>query len=166
MSTQAARRAQVLPGVFSKDEVVRLGRQVIDAEASALSGIAEKLNSSFFQAVELLHSLRGNLIVTGMGKAGLIGQKLVATFASTGTRAHFLHPAEAIHGDLGRVHQGDVVVVLSQSGETGESLGLLPAGDEGGWFQEFEFTSGVALGTNCWLRTGQEDFSDETALAS
>ncbi|MCA9230018.1 MAG: KpsF/GutQ family sugar-phosphate isomerase [Planctomycetales bacterium] len=127
MSTCAARRA--LPSVtkFSSKEIINLGREVMLAEASALSQVAEKLDANFCAAVELLQALQGNLIVTGMGKAGLIGQKLAATFASTGTRAHFLHPAEAIHGDLGRVHRGDLVLVLSQSGETGEVLGLLPA---------------------------------------
>ncbi|MCA9238581.1 MAG: SIS domain-containing protein, partial [Planctomycetales bacterium] len=123
MSTCAARRA--LPSVtkFSSKEIINLGREVMLAEASALSQVAEKLDANFCAAVELLQALQGNLIVTGMGKAGLIGQKLAATFASTGTRAHFLHPAEAIHGDLGRVHRGDLVLVLSQSGETGEVLG-------------------------------------------
>ena len=73
----------------------------------------------------MIYRLEGDLIITGMGKAGHIGQKLAATFASTGTRAHFLHPAEAIHGDLGRVRPGDVVLALSQSGETSEVVGLL-----------------------------------------
>src|SRR4029079_570090 len=69
----------------------------------------------------------GCVIVTGIGKAGMIGQKLTATFASTGARAHFLHPAEAFHGDLGRIHRDDLVLALSQSGETSEVLQLLPA---------------------------------------
>jgi arabinose-5-phosphate isomerase len=92
-----------------------------------LEGIAERLDGSFCQAVELVRTLRGCVIVTGIGKAGMIGQKLTATFASTGARSHFLHPAEAFHGDLGRVHSDDVVLALSQSGETNEVLQLLPA---------------------------------------
>ncbi len=124
MSTEAARTTQ--PS-FSEEEVLRLGREVVEAEATVLSQLVTKLDGSFFSAVQQLHRLQGNLIVTGMGKAGLIGQKLAATFASTGTRAHFLHPAEAFHGDLGRVHPGDLVLVLSQSGETGEVVQLLPA---------------------------------------
>ena len=111
----------------TKDEVLRLGREVVGVESRAIAGLVHKLDDNFYQAVCLLRQLRGSLIVTGMGKAGLIGQKLAATFTSTGTRAHFLHPAEARHGDLGRVRQGDVVLVLSQSGETGEVVGLLPS---------------------------------------
>ncbi len=127
MSTNAARHEQPSPNAHSPKEVLRLGREVIHAEAKALLLLAETLDASFFNAIDLLQRLQGNLIVTGMGKAGLIGQKLTATFASTGTRAHFLHPAEAIHGDLGRVHSDDVVLMLSQSGETNEVIGLLPA---------------------------------------
>ena len=108
-------------------EVLQLGREVLAAETRALASLVNRLGGSFSCAIHLLHNMRGNLIVTGMGKAGLIAQKLVATFASTGTRSHFLHPAEAFHGDLGRVHEGDVVLVLSQSGETGEVVQLLPS---------------------------------------
>ncbi len=121
----ARRRPAAEP--LTESEVLRLGREIIRTEAQALEQLSGQIDSQFFRAVELLHGLRGNLIVTGMGKAGIIGQKLVATFASTGTRAHFLHPAEAFHGDLGRVHRGDVVLVLSQSGETGEVVQLLPS---------------------------------------
>ncbi len=127
MSTNAAQHAHLPALEFTEQEIIRLGREVITAEATTLAEQGEKLDVSFCHAVELLRGLQGNLIATGMGKAGLIGQKLVATFASTGTRAHFLHPAEAIHGDLGRVHRTDVVLVLSQSGETAEVVGLLPA---------------------------------------
>ena len=108
-------------------ETTRLGREVISSEAKAISDLVAKIDTTFHRAVCLLHQLRGNLIVSGMGKAGHIAKKLAATFASTGTRAYFLHPAEAIHGDLGRVHSGDVVLVLSQSGETSEIVDLLPA---------------------------------------
>ncbi|MGI9428459.1 MAG: KpsF/GutQ family sugar-phosphate isomerase [Bythopirellula sp.] len=108
-------------------ETIQLGREILAAETRALAGLIPRLGPSFAEAVHQLHELRGNLIITGMGKAGLIAQKLAATFASTGTRAHFLHPAEAFHGDLGRVQNGDVVLVLSQSGETGEVTQLLPS---------------------------------------
>jgi len=127
MRTHAVQHAQPTTTDFTEQETIRLGREVLAAEAAALLVLGEKLDTHFFRAVQLLRTVKGNLLVTGMGKAGLIGQKLVATFASTGTRAHFLHPAEAIHGDLGRVHRDDVVLVLSQSGETGEVVGLLPA---------------------------------------
>jgi arabinose-5-phosphate isomerase len=108
-------------------EALAYGREVIRAEARALEGIAERLDQSFLDAVALIGACRGAVMVTGIGKAGLIGQKLTATFASTGARAHFLHPAEAFHGDLGRVHADDVVLALSQSGESSEVVQLLPA---------------------------------------
>ena len=85
-------------------ELLREARRVIRQEADALTAMAEQLGSGFCEAVELIRNRRGSLIVTGVGKAGLIGQKLVATFASTGTKAHFLHPTEARHGDLGANH--------------------------------------------------------------
>ena len=112
---------------FSKSEVLRFGREIIRTEADALKRLEGRLDEAFYRVVEMLYDLHGNLMVTGIGKAGLIGQKLVATFASTGTRAHFLHPSEAFHGDLGRVRRGDVVLILSQSGETGEVVQLLPS---------------------------------------
>lgn len=126
LSTPALRsRTRKLP--ITDNETLTLGREILAAETRALSNLIRKLDGSFARAIQTLHELQGNLIVTGMGKAGLIAQKLAATFASTGTRAHFLHPAEAFHGDLGRVQSGDVVLVLSQSGETGEVVQLLPS---------------------------------------
>lgn len=110
----------------TSSETIELGRQVIAQEARALEGLLDRLDGDFAAAVAKLVALRGNLMVTGIGKAGLIGQKLSATFASTGTRAHFLHPAEAFHGDLGRIADDDCVLALSQSGETSEVLQLLP----------------------------------------
>ncbi len=127
MSTHAALRRPNKDPVLTDQEVITLGQQIICAEARALGRMLQQLDGCFAQAIHLLHQLRGNLIVTGMGKAGLIAQKLTATFASTGTRAHYLHPAEAFHGDLGRVQPGDVVLALSQSGETGEVVQLLPS---------------------------------------
>jgi arabinose-5-phosphate isomerase len=103
------------------------GRQVVHEEGLALIEVAGRLDGSFCDAVEILGACRGSVIVIGMGKAGLIGQKIAATFASTGTRSHFLHAGEAVHGDLGRVHHDDVVLVLSFSGETEEVTRLLPA---------------------------------------
>ena len=100
---------------------------MILTESRALARVADRLDGEFCRAVELVHSCRGNVIVCGMGKAGLIGQKIMATLASTGTPSHCLHPAEAVHGDLGRVRRGDVVLMLSQSGETEEIVRLLPS---------------------------------------
>lgn len=102
-------------------------RAIVRHEGEILLALAERLGPEFNRAVELVHGCRGCVIVTGMGKAGLVGQKIAATLASTGTRSHFLHPAEAIHGDLGRVHADDVVLALSYSGETEEIVRLLPA---------------------------------------
>src|SRR6185503_20609688 len=87
--------------------------------------LVARLNDRFDRAVDLLLNCRGRVILTGMGKSGIICQKIAATLASTGTPAHFLHPADAIHGDLGVIQSDDVVLALSYSGETGEILRLL-----------------------------------------
>lgn len=108
-------------------ERLRRAREIINAEGKALAALAVRLDDGFCRAVELFFQCRGCVLVTGMGKAGLVGQKISATLASTGTRSHFLHPAEAVHGDLGRIHPNDVVLMLSQSGETAEVTQLLPS---------------------------------------
>jgi arabinose-5-phosphate isomerase len=108
-------------------EQISYAREIIQIEAQALDKLSRRLDGSFCRAIEYLYRCRGTVVVTGMGKAGLIGQKVSATLASTGTRSIFLHPAEAVHGDLGRVRADDVVVVLSQSGETEEVIRLLPS---------------------------------------
>ncbi|HEY2762248.1 MAG TPA: KpsF/GutQ family sugar-phosphate isomerase [Pirellulales bacterium] len=102
-------------------------REIIEMEARALEAVSGRLDHSFCRAVDLIYRCGGSVIVSGMGKAGLVGQKIAATLASTGSRSHFLHPAEAIHGDLGRIHRDDVLVMLSQSGETEEVVRLLPS---------------------------------------
>ncbi|MBF0627088.1 MAG: KpsF/GutQ family sugar-phosphate isomerase [Magnetococcales bacterium] len=101
-------------------------RQVLGMEAEAILAMAARLDERFGQAVELLLACRGRVVVTGIGKSGMIGRKIAATLASTGAPALFLHPAEGSHGDLGMVTRQDVVLLLSNSGETGEVLGLLP----------------------------------------
>lgn len=100
-------------------------KRVITTEADALSLLAAQLDDSFSQAVALLLNAKGRVIVSGMGKSGHIARKIAATFASTGTPAHFVHPAEASHGDLGMMTRGDVVLVLSNSGETPELADLV-----------------------------------------
>ena len=100
-------------------------RKVLEIEAATLGDLVGRLDARFVRAVELIYSCRGRVVVTGMGKSGLIGQKISATFSSTGTPSFFLHPAEAIHGDLGRLVAGDTAVALSYSGETEEILRLL-----------------------------------------
>lgn len=100
-------------------------RKVLEIEARALAELVGRLDERFVKAVETLLACRGRVVVTGMGKSGLIGQKISATFSSTGTPSFFLHPAEALHGDLGSLVRNDVLVALSYSGETEELLRLL-----------------------------------------
>ena len=102
-----------------------LARKVLETEAAAILALVPRLDGRFECAVELLYACRGRAILTGMGKSGIICRKLAATLSSTGTAAFFLHPAEAIHGDLGVVQPEDVVFALSHSGETPEILRLL-----------------------------------------
>lgn len=106
---------------------VAYGRQVLETETAAIRGIAPLLDDRFARAVEMLHGCRGQVVVTGVGKSGLIGQKVSATLASTGTSSIFLHATEAMHGDLGRVRRDDVVLAMSYSGTTEEVIRLVPA---------------------------------------
>jgi arabinose-5-phosphate isomerase len=111
----------------ARRDLRRLAERVLRIEAEAIVGLIAKLDERFEQAVALLHGCGGRVIVTGMGKSGLVGRKVAATLASTGTPAFFLHPAEGAHGDLGMVARTDVVVALSNSGETDEMLAILPS---------------------------------------
>jgi arabinose-5-phosphate isomerase len=106
--------------------IIRRARQVLDIEAEAITNLKKNINRDFQKATQLILSSQGRIVVTGMGKAGIIGQKLSATLSSTGTPSLFVHSAEAIHGDLGRVTGEDAVIVLSNSGETEEIKKLLP----------------------------------------
>src|SRR5437764_9885230 len=108
-------------------EGLSFAREVLRIEADALDRVRDRLDSTIARAADQVFRCPGSVIVTGMGKAGIVGQKLAATLASTGTRAFPLHPGEAIHGDLGRIRADDVVIALSQSGETEEVLRLVPA---------------------------------------
>ena len=101
-------------------------RRVLEIEAQAIQDLLPRIDDTFDRALEALFSCAGRVVVTGMGKSGLIGQKISATFASTGTPSLYLHPADAVHGDLGRVVTGDVVLAISHSGEAGEILTLVP----------------------------------------
>ena len=102
------------------------GRRVLRIEARAVQALIERLDDQFAKAVDLLFRCKGKVVVSGMGKSGLVGQKIAATMASTGTPAFFLHPADGIHGDLGMVGRADVLIAISNSGETQEILQLLP----------------------------------------
>ncbi len=103
------------------------GRQVLEIEANAILALIDRLDHRFERAVALLDRCQGRVVVTGMGKSGIIGRKIAATLASIGVPSVFLHPAEGIHGDLGMVSRGDLVIALSNSGETEEILKILPA---------------------------------------
>lgn len=102
-------------------------RKVLRIEAQAIQDLIGRIDRTFSRAVGLLESCKGRVVITGMGKSGLIGKKIAATLASTGTPAFFLHPAEGVHGDLGMVSKGDVVVMISNRGETEELIKILPA---------------------------------------
>ena len=123
-----AHRKGVPPGMAEMSEIniLEIARKVLRTEAGAIKGLIERLNSGFQDAVDIIYASKGKVIVTGMGKSGLIGKKIASTLASTGTPAFFMHPAEASHGDLGMVSSEDVVIAISNSGETDELLGLIP----------------------------------------
>ena len=106
--------------------ILEEARRVIRVEAEALLNLEASINGAFEQAVQMILDATGRVVVTGMGKSGLIGQKIASTMASTGTPAFFLHPAEGIHGDLGMIMKGDVVIAISNSGETDEVVRILP----------------------------------------
>ncbi|MBZ4689491.1 MAG: KpsF/GutQ family protein [Cereibacter sp.] len=109
----------------STTDFLATGRRVIAREAEALTALGASLDGGFAEAVETIMQARGRVIVSGMGKSGHVGRKIAATFASTGTPAQFVHPAEASHGDLGMVMRGDVALVLSNSGETPELADII-----------------------------------------
>jgi arabinose-5-phosphate isomerase len=106
---------------------VALAREVLDIEIEGLAAVRDQLNGGFTEAIGLLDGCKGRVVVTGIGKSGLVGRKIAATLSSTGTAAFFLHPVEGAHGDLGMIRPGDVVLALSNSGETDELNNLLPA---------------------------------------
>lgn len=108
------------------DNIFDIAKKVLKTEAEAIEGLMERLDSRFLEAVDIIFASRGKVVVTGMGKSGLIGKKIASTLASTGTPAFFMHPAEASHGDLGMVSSKDVVIAISNSGETDELVGLVP----------------------------------------
>ena len=108
------------------EEIIKTGKEVIEIEATAVRGLTESINEQFARAVELIYHSKGRVVLSGMGKSGLVARKIVATLNSTGTAAIFLHPTDALHGDLGMVRQDDVVILISKSGETEEVINLLP----------------------------------------
>ncbi|MGC8795647.1 MAG: KpsF/GutQ family sugar-phosphate isomerase [Thermodesulfovibrio sp.] len=108
------------------ENLINVAKRVLTIEAQSLQELKERINEDFLKAVEIIHNSKGRVVVTGMGKSGLVGRKIAATLASTGTPSFFMHPAEASHGDLGMVTEDDVVIAISNSGETEEVLRLIP----------------------------------------
>src|SRR3989440_5901378 len=111
----------------ARADCIESAQRVLRVEAEAIEAVGRRLNGEFPRAVEMVLACRGRVVVTGMGKPGFIAQKLSGTFASTGTPSLYVHPAEALHGDLGRLVPGDLVLALSNSGETDELVRLLPS---------------------------------------
>ncbi|HXV27365.1 MAG TPA: SIS domain-containing protein, partial [bacterium] len=107
-----------------KKNILKTAKEILKIEAKAIERLIPRIGKDFGRAVELLAATRGRVIVTGMGKPGFIARKMAATLASTGTPSLFLHPAEAIHGDLGMVTENDIMIAISNSGETEEIVKL------------------------------------------
>lgn len=112
---------------MSNSKNIEVGKNVIKIEAQAVAAIADRIGNEFDHAVNAILNCKGRLIILGMGKSGLISQKIASTMASTGTPAHFVHPADAFHGDLGMITKEDVVLMVSNSGETHELLEIIPS---------------------------------------
>jgi len=110
----------------NKSVLLQRAKTVLDIEARGITSMIDRLDDNFARAIELLHGCRSKVVVTGMGKSGLIGRKISATLASTGTPSFFLHSGDAVHGDIGMVMKGDVILAVSNSGDTDEILKLLP----------------------------------------
>ncbi len=112
---------------MSKKEIIEFGKRIIEIECKNLERVKENLGDSFAEAVETLKSVEGKVVITGMGKSGIIGRKIVGTLASIGISSIFLHPGDAVHGDLGVVSKNDVVLLISNSGETDELIRIVPS---------------------------------------
>lgn len=111
---------------MTREEIIEKGKEVIRIEAESVANLIEKVGKDFADAVEVIYKSKGRVILTGMGKSGLIARKIVATMNSTGTAAIYLHPTDALHGDLGMVRKEDVVIIISKSGTTDELARLFP----------------------------------------
>ena len=111
---------------MTSDEIIQKGKEIIRIEAEAVANLSESINDQFVKAINTISESKGRVVLTGMGKSGLIARKIVATLNSTGTAAIYLHPTDALHGDLGMVRKEDVVILISKSGNTEEIANLLP----------------------------------------
>ncbi len=108
------------------EEIIEEGKRVVEVELQAVKALLDRIDENFAKAVDILYNCKGRVVFTGMGKSGIIARKIAATMASTGTPSFFLHPAEGVHGDLGMIAKGDVVVAISNSGKTKEVLEVIP----------------------------------------
>ena len=124
-ATENKRRLDAQGSDCIGETILQRGREVLQAESESIRDAADRLGDAFVSAVDVILNCRGRICVTGVGKAGLIGAKIQATLASTGTLAYGLHPVEALHGDIGMIHADDVVLALSKSGSS-ELVELLP----------------------------------------
>lgn len=111
---------------MSEEKIIEIGRKVIEIESNAVRGLSSSIDRNFYKAVDAIYNSSGRVVFTGMGKSGLIARKIVATMNSTGTAAIFMHPTDALHGDLGMVRKDDIVILISKSGNTSELLDLIP----------------------------------------
>ena len=111
---------------MTREEIIEKGKEVIRIEAESVANLIERVGKDFAEAVEIIYKSKGRVILTGMGKSGLIARKIVATMNSTGTAAIYLHPTDALHGDLGMVRKEDVIIIISKSGTTDELARLFP----------------------------------------
>ena len=111
---------------MKNSKIKHIAKQVIEVESAAVALMQNRIDEKFESAVQTIFDCPGRLIISGMGKSGLISQKIASTMSSTGTPAYFVHPAEAIHGDLGMITKNDVVLIISNSGETLELVQILP----------------------------------------
>src|ERR1700681_696439 len=122
-----SRKSAAAMAVPKDHPAIAEAKRVLEVEAAAIVGLIEHLDNTFVDVVELINGCSGRVISMGLGKSGIICKKISATLASTGTPSFFLHPAEAIHGDLGMIVSGDIVLAVSNSGETEELVRLLPS---------------------------------------
>ena len=111
---------------MTENQIIAKGKQVIEIEGEAVLSLKDRIDKNFSQAVQLIYNSKGRVVFTGMGKSGIIARKIVATMNSTGTAAIFMHPTDALHGDLGMVRKDDIVILVSKSGHTEELLQLIP----------------------------------------
>lgn len=138
------------PRFDANHDYLRLAREVFEIEAEAVLGLSRSIDDSFSQVVEAILATRSRVIICGMGKSGIIGKKIAATLASTGTPSYFMHPGEAFHGDLGMVTPEDVFIGISNSGETEEMVKLLPfLRDNGNLFVAMTGNTQSTLATHC-----------------